>query len=284
MTVGHHIAVQSLASLVASGDVAILSGAGLSTESGIPDYRGPLGLARRGTPMTFQAFISGPEPQRRYWARSHAGWTRMSSAKPNLGHRAVTELEQQGLLAGVITQNVDGLHSAAGTRNVIDLHGRLDRISCLGCHERTTRESLNARLHAANPDWLAVAVAVNADGDVELSDTAVDGFSVVDCLRCGGVLKPDVVYFGERVPSDRVDASFAVIDRAAALMVLGSSLTVYSGRRFVVRAAERGIPIAIVNDGFTRCDDLAAIKLSLPLGEVLAELVKSTAALVAARC
>ncbi|HKS99419.1 MAG TPA: NAD-dependent protein deacetylase [Rugosimonospora sp.] len=273
----------ALAELVAGGGVLVLSGAGLSTESGIPDYRGPTGTALARTPMTYQVFTRDPEARRRYWARSHLGWRRIARAAPNEGHRAVARLQRDGLLAGVITQNVDGLHQRAGADPVIELHGSLDRVVCLDCGELTGRDRLDARLAAANPGFAAEVTAVNPDGDVELAEDQVAGFEVVACERCAGagghprhfpgILKPDVVFFGETVPAARVADCFALVEAARALLVLGSSLTVMSGRRFVLRAAQRGIPVAIVNQGATRGDGYAALRVDAPLGEVLPALV-----------
>jgi NAD-dependent SIR2 family protein deacetylase len=263
-----------LTELVAGGAVVVLSGAGISTESGIPDYRGPSGASlRRHAPMTFQAFREDPVARRRYWARSHVGWALMRTAVPNAGHRAVATLEAHGLVDGTITQNVDGLHQAAGSRVVVDLHGRLDRVVCLACGATSSRADLRARLDEVNAEWRATITAVNPDGDVDLPDDQLDGFVVVDCLACGGLLKPDVVYFGENVPAERVTESYEMVDRARLLLVLGSSLTVFSGRRFVVRAANAGTPVAIVNDGETRGDEQATLKLATPLGETLSALV-----------
>ncbi|GAB3970640.1 NAD-dependent protein deacetylase [Plantactinospora veratri] len=264
-----------LAGLLAGGDVVVLSGAGLSTDSGIPDYRGPSGALRRHTPMTYQTFVGDPLARRRYWARSHLGWRTIARAAPNAGHRAVAELDRRGLLAGILTQNVDGLHQAGGARSVIELHGSLARVTCLGCGENTDRETLDQRLRAANPRFAARADTVNPDGDVELPDELVQGFRTVDCQACpGGMLKPDVVFFGESVPPDRVRTCFELVERARLLLVLGSSLTVMSGRRFVIRAAKRDIPVVIVNQGPTRGDDYAELTIDAPLGEVLPELVR----------
>jgi len=265
--------LELLIRLVAGGDIAVLTGAGLSTESGIPDYRGPTGAARPSTPMTFQTFTGSAEARRRYWARSHLGWRVIARARPNAGHTAVTALEQAGLLTGVITQNVDGLHTAAGTRSIVELHGNLDRVVCLHCGDRSSREGLDDRLREANRDWTARVTAVNPDGDVDLPDEALQSFRTVDCLLCGGVLKPDVVYFGETVPADRVQACLALVERSRALLVLGSSLTVMSGYRFVLRAARTGVPVAIVNSGPTRGDAKATVRVDAPLGEVLPRLV-----------
>ncbi len=248
----------------------------MSTESGIPDYRGPTGLARRAGPMTYQTFLGGAEARRRYWARSQLGWRHIARAAPNPGHHAVAELEQRGLLAGIITQNVDGLHQAAGARQVIELHGGLDRVVCLGCGERTRREHLDQRLREANPGWDALVTQLNPDGDAWLADAEVARFRVVDCQRCDGLLKPDVVFFGENVPRPRVEACQTLVGQAAALVVLGSSLTVMSGYRFVRQAARLAIPVAIVNHGPTRGDAQASLILDAPLGQALAAL--------AARC
>ena len=262
-----------LVDLVADGDVVVLSGAGLSTESGIPDYRGPTGLARRAQPMTYQTFVGGEAARRRYWARSHLGWRHIARARPNAGHQAVAALERRGLLAGIVTQNVDGLHQAAGARRVVELHGSLDRVVCLTCRERTPRTRLDQRLRAANERFEARVTAINPDGDAVLDDDAVDVFRLVDCEGCGGILKPDVVFFGENVPRPRVDECYALVERAGALVVLGSSLTVMSGYRFVRHAAKLGIPVAIVNQGPTRGDADAAIRLDAPLGGTLGTLV-----------
>ncbi|MEV4358374.1 NAD-dependent protein deacetylase [Nonomuraea sp. NPDC049625] len=266
------VTVTRLAELVAGGGVAVLSGAGLSTESGIPDYRGPTGRARRAEPMTYQRFVGSAQARQRYWARSHVGWREIGQARPNAGHQAVAELERRGLLAGIVTQNVDGLHQAAGARRVIELHGGLDRVVCLSCRERTPRAELERRLRAANPAWEAAAARINPDGDAVLTDAQVTGFQVVDCVACGGVLKPDVVFFGENVPRPRVDECFALVAGASLLLVLGSSLTVRSGLRFVTKAALLGIPIAIVNQGETGGDADASLTLDAPLGPTLTEL------------
>ncbi|MGW0199148.1 NAD-dependent protein deacetylase [Nonomuraea sp. NPDC003201] len=266
------VTVTRLAELVAGGGVAVLSGAGLSTESGIPDYRGPTGRARRAEPMTYQRFVGSAQARQRYWARSHVGWREIGQARPNAGHQAVAELERRGLLAGIVTQNVDGLHQAAGARRVIELHGGLDRVVCLSCRERTPRAELERRLRAANPAWEAAAARINPDGDAVLTDAQVTGFQVVDCVTCGGVLKPDVVFFGENVPRPRVDECFSLVAGASLLLVLGSSLTVRSGLRFVTKAASLGIPIAIVNQGETGGDADASLTLDAPLGPTLTEL------------
>ncbi len=269
--------LDALAALVGRGGVLVLSGAGLSTESGIPDYRGPTGAARPSTPMTYQTFTGDPLARRRYWARSHLGWRLMAGARPNAGHRAVAELQRQGRLEGLVTQNVDGLHGAAGASDVVELHGALRRVVCLSCSARTSRSELDARLRAANADWHASVLGVHPDGDVDLAEDELAGFTPVPCRTCGGVLKPDVVFFGETVPRDRVDRCYALVARARALLVLGSSLTVMSGHRFVLRAVKDGVPVAIVNQGPTRGDAHATVRVDAPLGQVLPELARRTA-------
>jgi NAD-dependent SIR2 family protein deacetylase len=266
--------IEPLAAWLADGDVVVLCGAGLSTESGIPDYRGPSGAARKATPMTYQSFTRDPVARRRYWARSHLGWRTIGNAQPNAGHRAVGSLQQLAAVGGVITQNVDGLHQAGGAHDVVELHGNLSRIVCLDCGERSSRQELEQRLDVANPGFTGAVTAVNPDGDVDLDDAALDGFTVVDCRACGGMLKPDVVYFGETVPPERVSRSFAMVAQARTVLVLGSSLTVMSGRRFVLRAAKDGIRVAIVNQGVTRGEPYADLVVDAALGEVLPDVVR----------
>jgi len=267
------IAISRLTDAVAAGDVMVLSGAGLSTESGIPDYRGPSGAAHRHSPMTFQVFMGDASARRRYWARSYLGWGRIAAAVPNAGHHAVARLQQLGLLSGIVTQNVDGLHQLAGATEVVDLHGKLDRVVCMSCGDVTPRRALDVRLRAANPDLEVGAFAANPDGDAELPDEAFEGFRLVGCLRCGDeLLKPDVVFFGENVPRPRVDACYHLVEGSGLLLVLGSSLTVMSGYRFVLRAAQRGVPVMIVNQGATRGAPHAALNLDAPLGATLSEL------------
>ena len=275
------MSLRALADLVGDGDVVVLSGAGLSTESGIPDYRGPSSSGRAAQPMTYQTFIGSESARRRYWARSHLGWRHIAHARPNDGHLAVADLQHRGLLSGVITQNVDGLHQAAGATEVHELHGNLERVVCLGCGARSPRAALDARLRAVNRGWSADVRRVNPDGDVVVGDDATSRFRIVDCETCGGVLKPDVVFFGESVPKARVDACYRLVDEAGSLLVLGSSLTVMSGLRFVRHAAKQGIPVAIVNQGETRGDPLASLRLDAPLGQTLTQLVDVLADAVA---
>ena len=274
----------TLVDLVTSGRVLVLSGAGLSTESGIPDYRGPTGLARRAQPMTYQVFAGSAAARRRYWARSHLGWRHIARAAPNDGHRAVAELSRRGLLTGIITQNVDGLHQAAGAvmggAAVTELHGSLHRVICLSCGQRTPRTELDRRLEAANRGWDArlatsVSIADGPDGDAVLDDAVTESFQVADCSACQGVLKPDVVFFGENVPRPRAETCYALVEQSSALVVLGSSLTVMSGFRYVRHAARRQRPIVIVNQGATRGDAYATATLDAPLGQTLTELVTS---------
>jgi NAD-dependent SIR2 family protein deacetylase len=222
--------------------------------------------------MSYQTFTSGPAARRRYWARSHYGWQHIAGAIPNAGHEAVAEFQRRGLLAGIITQNVDGLHQAAGARPVIELHGSLHRVVCLGCGQRTSRSALDQRLRAANPGWAAPVTQIGPDGDGILAEEQADRFHVVDCQNCGGVLKPDVVFFGENVPRPRVEECYALTGRARALIVLGSSLTVMSGYRFVRHAARLAIPVAIINGGPTRADVHACLVLDAPLGQALTAL------------
>lgn len=251
----------------------MLTGAGISTESGIPDYRGESGSLRRHTPMTYDEFTGSADGRRRYWARSHLGWRTIARASPNSGHHAVAALRAAGRVSAVITQNVDGLHRAAGTPGVVELHGNLDRVVCLGCRRTSGREELDARLRAANPDFGGTATRINPDGDVELAEDVVRAFTTVECLGCGGVLKPDVVFFGENVPRPRVQRCYRLVDEAAALLVLGSSLTVMSGLRFVRHAAKSGTPVLIVNRGRTRGDEYAGVRVDRPLGAALGELL-----------
>ncbi|MEV4317768.1 NAD-dependent protein deacetylase [Actinocrispum sp. NPDC049592] len=258
--------------VVAAGNVAVLSGAGLSTESGIPDYRGESGTLRRHTPMTYDEFVGSLEGRRRYWARSHVGWRTIARAEPNVGHHAVAALQARGLVSGVITQNVDGLHTAAGSADVVELHGNLDRVICLECKDISARQVLDDRFTTANPTFEAVALQVNPDGDVELEEHAVQSFALVDCTACEGVLKPDVVFFGENVPRVRAEACYRLVDEADALLVLGSSLTVMSGLRFVRHAHKAGKPVIIVNRGRTRGDEYATVRVDLPLGQALTDL------------
>lgn len=269
--------------LAARPGALVLTGAGLSTESGIPDYRGPDG-ARRVTPMSHGEFVGSSTARQRYWARSYIGWARFNRARPNAGHRAVAALQKGGTFGHVITQNVDGLHQQAGARDVIELHGTLDNVVCLDCHADIARTEIQHQLDELNPGFADLASGVAAggsrissqirpDGDIVLADDLVDRFIQPRCPRChGDAVKPDVVFFGGSVPKERVEQCFALTDAAPALVVLGSSLQVMSGFRFVRRAASHGIPVVIITRGPTRGDDLATHRLDAPLGETLTAL------------
>lgn len=267
--------IGKLADLVSVGGVVVISGAGLSTDSGIPDYRGPTGTLRRRLPMTYREFVSDPSARRRYWARSQIGWRHVARAQPNSAHRAVAALEHGGWLHGTITQNVDGLHQKAGSRDLVELHGSLDAVVCLFCGARDSRRDLARRLRAANPDFDLRTSKIAPDGDVDLPDTFVERFAVVPCRACGdGIIKPEVVFFGESVPRDRVAQCFEWVDSARSLLILGSSLTVMSSYRFVIRARELGISVGIVNRGPTRGDADACVKIDAGLADVLPRLVE----------
>lgn len=251
--------------------VAVLTGAGMSTDSGIPDYRGP--DSPPSNPMTIRQFTSDAEFRRRYWARNHVGWRHMADTLPNAGHRALAALERAGVVTGIITQNVDLLHTKAGSVRVVNLHGTYAQVVCLDCGLVMSRTALAEQLEALNPGFIERAerlggIAVAPDADATLEDTST--FRYADCPRCGGMLKPDIVYFGESVPKARVDAAFSMVDDADALLVAGSSLTVFSGLRFVRRAAATGKPVAIINRGATRGDDLATVKIDGGCSELLA--------------
>jgi len=248
----------------------VLTGAGISTASGIPDYRDGQGAWKRAPPMTLQMFMSGPPARARYWARGMIGWRHFSSVQPNTAHRALAALEHAGRIELLLTQNVDGLHEAAGSLNVVDLHGRLDRVRCMQCGDITTRDAMQERLQAANPGWLDIQATVAPDGDADLDHADFSAFDVPPCTVCAGILKPDVVFFGENVPRARVDTAWAHLGRADAMLVVGSSLMVYSGYRFVLEASRKGLPIASVNLGVTRADALIDLKIELPVSEALA--------------
>ena len=265
--------VVDLARLMRGRPTLVLSGAGISTESGIPDYRGPNGSMRARRPMQYREFVGSADARRRYWARSAIGWTRVGTARPNAGHAAIARLEQNGFVTGVITQNVDGLHQAAGSLRVLELHGTLAEVRCLSCGTVELRDHLQERLAAENPVWASEAAEAAPDGDAEVSVQTVESFSVPGCLHCGGILKPDVVFFGESVPAPRVDAAWKMLAGAEVLLVVGSSLAIFSGLRFVSQAARENKPVAIVNQGETRGDGVAAVRIEGKLGEVLPSLV-----------
>jgi NAD-dependent SIR2 family protein deacetylase len=273
------VVLQEINLLLSGRRLAILTGAGLSTDSGIPDYRGPGSVPR--SPMTYQEFVGDEALRRRYWARNHLGWRHLRRADPNAGHYAVAELEHRGLTTGIITQNVDRLHESAGALGVVDLHGRFDQVICLNCHTRFSRSHIAERLEELNPGFVEL---VEADGIIESApdadavleqETHIARFQVAPCEVCGGMLKPDFVFFGENVPKDRVERSYSILDEAQALLVAGSSLTVMSGLRFPRHAAKTGKPVVIINRGATRGDNLATIKLEAGVSESLAHLAGS---------
>ncbi|MGY4649897.1 NAD-dependent protein deacetylase [Mycobacterium sp. URHB0021] len=260
-----------LVALLRGRRVAVLTGAGMSTDSGIPDYRGP--ESPPSNPMTIRQFTSDPVFRQRYWARNHVGWRRMDETRPNAGHRALAALELAGVVTGLITQNVDLLHTKAGSRAVVNLHGTYAQVACLDCGHTMSRAALADLLESANPGFAERAqavggIAVAPDADAVIGDTT--SFRIIDCLDCGGMLKPDIVYFGENVPKYRVGQAYSLVDGADALLVAGSSLTVYSGYRFVRHAAARNMPIAIINRGRTRGDYLAAVKVDNGCSPMLA--------------
>ncbi len=268
--------LDALAGLLAGRRTAVLSGAGLSTDSGIPDYRGPQTRLVPRNPVQFDDFIRSADARRRYWARAARGWSRVFDARPNAGHAALARLDAAGLVAGTVTQNVDGLHQAAGTGQVVDLHGRLDRIVCLGCDAVFPRADVQDRIEALNPGWTAVTpTRIAPDGDADVSDA---GFVAPTCPACDGPLKPDVVFFGESVPKPRVAEAAAIVRAADVLLVVGSSLTVYSGYRFVRQAEAEGTPVAVVTLGETRGHRHAAVALDAPLGDVLPALADALGA------
>jgi len=251
----------------------VLTGAGCSTESGIPDYRDANGDWKRPAPVTYQAFMGSEATRKRYWARSLIGWRIMGGAQPGLAHRALAKLEAAGHVHLLLTQNVDGLHDAAGSRAIIDLHGRIDTVCCTACGTRSPRAELQARLLDSNPEWAQLSARSAPDGDADLDGRDFSSFEIPSCERCGGLLKPDVVFFGESVPPARVAAARAALQESDAVLVAGSSLMVYSGFRFVQAAAAAGLPVAAVNLGRTRADDLMALKVEQPVGQALSDVV-----------
>jgi NAD-dependent SIR2 family protein deacetylase len=255
-----------------------LTGAGISTESGIPDYRDERGEWKRKPPLRYQEFVGSERSRRRYWARAMAGFTRVRDAEPGRAHRALAALERSGRLRHVITQNVDGLHQKAGTRSVVDLHGRLDKVRCLRCGELGCREEYQSRLRTANASWRFVASPAAPDGDADLEVADYDGFEVPGCRSCGGLLKPDVVFFGESVPRGRVEEAFSRLDEADLLLVAGSSLMVWSGYRFVRRARDRGLEVVAVNLGATRADAELALKVRADAGATLEQVARELGA------
>jgi len=265
---------RDLVALSRTGGLVALTGAGLSTESGIPDYRGPDGR-RRSQPMTVSELLATPQARQRYWARSYVGWPRFAAAAPNDGHRAVAALQRYGVITDIITQNVDGLQQQAGAHDVLELHGNLDHVVCMNCGERYERQTVDEWMAEANPDFdRSVGGPLRPDGDVLLSDDVVAQFRPARCIVCGSdTLKPDVVMFGESVPKPLVEQCFSAVGASRGLLVLGSSLAVMSGYRFVRRAARLGLPVAVVTHGWTRGEAETSLKIDAPLGATLTRLV-----------
>ncbi len=251
----------------------VLTGAGCSTNSGIPDYRDADGQWKRPQPVTFQAFTGSEDTRKRYWARSLIGWQAFGKAKPNRSHHALARLEAMGKCELLLTQNVDRLHQAAGSQRVIDLHGRLDTVRCMGCGETIARRDLQGELVRLNPDWSGLSATEAPDGDADLEGADFRSFVVPPCRACGGVLKPDVVFFGENVAKSWVEAAYQALEQSDAMLVVGSSLMVYSGFRFVQSAAKAGKPVAAINLGRTRADELLALKVEQPCADALAFLL-----------
>ena len=264
--------IRPFVDLLQSSQTLVLSGAGISTESGIPDYRGTQSVSNTQKKIYYREFLLQAKVRQRYWARSLFGWQNMSSSVPNSGHQALSQLESDGFITGILTQNVDGLHQVAGSKNVLELHGNLSFVKCLKCGVDETRVNLQRRLVKLNPhiqlDW----VNIYPDGDAEVAEDSTDNFNVPGCLQCGGLLKPEVVFFGENVPKGKVDFALEMLEQAGSLLVVGTSLTVFSGYRFVSRARKAGKPIGIINMGSTRGDSDALIRLHAPLGKTLTEL------------
>ncbi|MFE8596510.1 NAD-dependent protein deacetylase [Archangium violaceum] len=269
--------MDALAALLRGRRLVVLTGAGCSTESGIPDYRGPGTRARARNPIQHREFLTRPEVRTRYWARSLLGWPRFSSALPNAAHQALATLEREGHVLGLITQNVDRLHHAAGSQRVIELHGALARVRCLDCEAIEPRVELQERLRALNPGFAERTAEPRPDGDAELPVEAVRDFEVAVCTRCGGTLKPDVVFFGDNVPPPTVEAAFSLLEEGDALLVVGSSLAIYSGFRFLQRAADRHMPIGLVNIGECRGGELVDVRVEARAGEVLPRLAAALA-------
>jgi NAD-dependent SIR2 family protein deacetylase len=265
--------VAALAELLQRGPTVFLTGAGISTDSGIPDYRGPETRRRARNPVQHREFVRSADARKRYWARSMLGFSRFLAALPNRGHGALAALERAGHALGLITQNVDSLHHSAGSQQVIELHGALRNVVCLGCQVRTPRSLLQAALRARNPDFELRVAELAPDGDADLADDLIADFQIVDCESCGGALRPDVVFFGENVPRPRVDEALAWLERARSLWVIGSSLAVYSGLRFVHHAHKRGLPIALLSLGPTRGDPFADVRIDAGASPILSALV-----------
>lgn len=256
----------------------VLTGAGISVGSGIPEYRDEDGEWKRPAPVQFRDFIDRHETRQRYWARSLIGWQSFNQASPNVCHQTLARWESEGRISQLVTQNVDRLHQAAGARRVIDLHGRLDRVRCLNCGTRSDRTEFQQTLASLNPDFSRLTAEAGPDGDAALHGVEFRRFQVPDCAHCGGLLKPDVVFFGETIPRERVERALAAMREADALLVIGSSLMVYSGFRFCRLASEQGLPILAITPGRTRADALLDLKISARFEEVVAALGQPPAA------
>jgi len=263
--------IAELRQLLASGGVFVLSGAGVSTDSGIPDYRDERGAWKGRAPIQYRDFVASEAVRKRYWARSMLGFPLMDCAQPNEAHHALAKLERQSRVSLLLTQNVDGLHRRAGSDSVVDLHGRLDQVRCLGCGALSARAELQSELVARNPGFAQAQAIVKPDGDAELSDVDYERFELVACVACGGILKPHVVFFGENVPAERVTRSMAALERAKSMLIVGTSLMVFSGFRFARAAVRFGVPIAIVNRGVTRADELSTLKIEGNVGDILSK-------------
>lgn len=263
--------IETLIAYLRRGNVVALTGAGVSTESGIPDYRSPAELAKARRPIQGPEFVCSASLRQRYWARAVVGWESFRLAKPGPAHLALAELEAANLVRGIVTQNVDRLHHAAGSQNVTELHGALSEVTCLGCGALYHRDAIQEAMRTRNPAWFAVTTDVAPDGDATVSQQSVESFEVAPCPRCGGDLKPNVVFFGHNVAKPVVDQAFAKVDAASSLLVLGTSLAVFSGYRFLRRAVERQIPVLIVNRGPVRGEEQATLKIEDSTGRVLAE-------------
>lgn len=267
--------LDELKTRVGAGNVLVLTGAGVSTDSGIPGYRDERGEWKGRAPIQYREFVGSDATRRRYWARSMLGYPWMARAAPNPAHHALSALEASGALTLLVTQNVDGLHRRAGSRSIVDLHGRLDQVRCLDCGALSERAALQSELVSRNPSFVAANGEVKPDGDAELRDVDYQTFEVVPCATCAGMLKPHVVFFGENVPAERVTQAMSALEQSRLLLIVGTSLMVFSGFRFARAAQRLGVPIAIVNRGVTRADELAALKIEGNVGEILTQLAAS---------
>ena len=271
------VGIAELTAQLARGSVFVLSGAGVSTDSGIPGYRDERGAWKGRAPVQYRYFVGSESVRKSYWARSSLGFRLIANATPNAAHHALRALEARCVLSLLVTQNVDGLHRRAGSEQLVDLHGRLDQVRCLGCEALTSREGLQSELLDRNPEFAQASATFKPDGDAELEDVDYERFVVVPCATCGGMLKPHVVFFGESVPRERVQQAMSALESSRLLLIVGSSLMVFSGYRFARAAARLGLPIAIVNRGVTRADELSELKLDGDVGEILSDVVRGLA-------